>query len=780
MDENKTRDFWIIANGVSPSSIEAFFKKVGVKGLRPLVLSASLLAKAEAQTPWSDGDVVLLMGREAFQMLLPPGVPKTASMTTLRQTSTVWNGAKVFFTFAPGAIGVDPEYANLFRWDLNRAMRWFHRGSDSARLGEYKLVPDLTEFIQEVKALHEKSKAPVAVAWDLETMGLFPEYPSKKIVCSSWCHTPGTAVVCYHLGAPDLSKVLHQVHWLLNTDIVKSWAANGKFDARWMLKKHNLIVTNSTFDITLAASLVNENRSNSLNNLVKVYDEDLGGYDDEFNKTIDKSRMELVEPETMLPYSAGDADGTMRVGLKVLDEIKNDSRLVRFYKTILHPAAAAFVRVEDRGILVDKAHFAGVREKVVASIAADEAKILELLGPRIRAKFADDLNIGRADVLISYFFTPMGLNLKPLEFTDKKGLPSTSIKHLQKFAANDAAAAMVSCLRSRAGAHKTLTTYIDGFLSHLRPDGRFHPSYMLHHGDYGDSGEAGTVTGRTSAKDPAIQTLPKKTVWAKHLRKAFKAPPGYVMFEADYKQGELKIAACLANEANMLEAYASNGDLHTLTASGLAGKSLDSFKAMKKTHPDDYARIRGYAKAVNFGFLYGMGAEGFQTYALDSYGLALTLGQCEEYRRNFLEVLYPGLPVWHDRLRHRIKTDGLIRSPLGRVRHLPMAKSGNRELVARAERQGVNAPVQSTLSDLTLWAVSELEAGSASTGIEIAAMIHDAIVGYYPEDRPESWRLIRDTMETLPITEVFGWEHQIPFTVEVSTGPDLASLVEME
>src|SRR5690606_18254887 len=104
------------------------------------------------------------------------------------------------------------------------------------------------------------------------------------------------------------------------------------------------------------------------------------------------------------------------------------------------------------------------------------------------------------------------------------------------------AAAMVKALEEAGSASKTLSTFVDGFLKHLRPDGRFHPSYMLFRGGYNDSGEeedaAGTVTGRLSCKDPAFQTLPKKTKWAKKLRECYIAPPGQKIVQLDYSQGE--------------------------------------------------------------------------------------------------------------------------------------------------------------------------------------------------------------------------------------------------
>jgi DNA polymerase I-like protein with 3'-5' exonuclease and polymerase domains len=110
----------------------------------------------------------------------------------------------------------------------------------------------------------------------------------------------------------------------------------------------------------------------------------------------------------------------------------------------------------------------------------------------------------------------------------------------------------------------------------LRPDGRLHPSYMLYHGAFNndEDDESGTVSGRLAAKDPAIQTLPKRTPWAKRLRECYEAPEDCLCFDADFNQLELRLAACIAPEPKMLAAYQEGMDLHSITAATMAGMAL--------------------------------------------------------------------------------------------------------------------------------------------------------------------------------------------------------------
>lgn len=771
-----SRTIWFVL----PDSMAGRKEKVGetLHGLG-FDFPAQLLLKTQllnsTTLPWIPGDCVLVMGADAASDLPIPGIKKKASMESLRELSYGWGGAMVFFTLSPGALFVDSGAAGKMRWDIVKMLRWFKHGSTKAILGTYKWVPDLREVIAGVEAKYAATGEPVPLGFDLETMGLYPEYADKHIVCSSWSFEVGYAFVVYQYNRPKVEMfVVPQMAWLLTSDMVKIWGANLKFDLRWVRWKTGIVCTNFTLDVILAGSLLNENRSNSLKNLVKDYDEDLGGYEADFK--YDMAHMELVPLDDLLPYAGPDADGTLRVGHAIRALLLKDPRLARFYQTIVHPASRAFEAMEHRGIYADRKLYAVLRVDLEKAIEQTTREILESLPNRLKAKYADNLSLTRAVVLSDYFFTPLGLNLKPLEVTAKTKAPSTSIKHFQKFQHVPEAAKMVSRLKALSSATKTLSTYVDGFLAHLRPDGKFHPSYMLFHGDYGHGDESGTVTGRSSAKDPAIQTLPKKTTWAKRLRKCFVAPEGKLMWEADFAQGELKIAACLANEGNMLKAYREGGDLHVRTAAGLVGMTVEDFKILKAEGDPKYDQFRSLAKAVNFGLLYGMGAGGFQRYALDSYGQNLTLSQAEAYRNTFLNVLYPGLTDWHEEMRAKVVLEGGVRSPLGRVRHLPLAQSPLNEICSRAQRQAINAPVQSTLTDLTFWAAALIEENAEETGVEIVAMVHDSLVGYIPEDRPDAWKHVAVTMESLPIKKTFGWDHQLPFTVELKLGANMADL----
>lgn len=508
-----------------------------------------------------------------------------------------------------------------------------------------------------------------------------------------------------------------------------------------------------------------------------------------FNQTEDKGAMETIPPDKLLPYAGGDTIACQDVADVLKDQLLEDEQLTTFYVNILHPAARAFEKVERRGVVIDKEKYEALGDELRTVVKQQQDAALAIIPNKMRIKYKDKIedqiaagkNPLTPKILKEFFFTPHGLNLKPKEVTAKTGEPSMTKSHLRQFADNPAAKEMVGILTEMDSAAKTLSTFVEGFLKHLRPDGRLHPTYFLAHGAFDgyDDDDAGTVTGRLSAKDPAIQTLPKKTKWGKRLRECYPAPKGKVVLNADFAQGELKIVACVANEKTMLKAYEDKLDLHAVTGAKLAGVDLKEFLTWKNHESSDlselYEKHRSNAKPANFGLLYGMGVEGFQAYAWANYGIKLTYEEAEKMRNAFFE-LYPGLLTYHETQREIVKFHEAVRTPLGRIRHLPTIRSWDRAVRAAAERQAINSPIQGALTDMMIWAIALLEDAYPGNELEIVAMIHDALIAYVPENEVELWaKRVTDVMANLPFHKI-GWKPQLKFTADAEAGPDLAHL----
>jgi DNA polymerase I-like protein with 3'-5' exonuclease and polymerase domains len=372
----------------------------------------------------------------------------------------------------------------------------------------------------------------------------------------------------------------------------------------------------------------------------------------------------------------------------------------------------------------------------------------------------------------------MGLNLKPKLYTEKSNEPSTAVNHLLMFDDDPVAMKFVDAFKAYNSAAKTHSSFVVGFLKHLRSDGLFHPTYMLAHADREGEGEeeSGTVTGRTSLKDPAAQTIPKRTKWTKKLRRAFIAPPGYVILQLDFSQGELRICAVVAEEPVMIQAYASGQDLHAITAAKLMGYKLEDFMLLPVEERDLY---RGRGKAGNFGLIYGMQAPGFQTYAFNSYGVKLTAQEAFDSREGFFD-LYSRLPKWHEESILTAHRDMQIWSPLGRVRHLPLINSKDFKVRSLAERQAINSPIQSCLSDMMQLGMIEIDRQYGHEDIHMFLMTHDSIALYVPEQDARLWgKRCKDVLENLPLAQ-FGWEPSLMFPADAEAGANLAELQKLK
>jgi DNA polymerase I-like protein with 3'-5' exonuclease and polymerase domains len=751
------------------------------------------------------GSVCLAAGNKCVDLLRVSGlVHKSMTINKLRgQLITATQGGVFMVTNDPGIISNEPWRSADLDWDLRLAVRYLKTGGLKPAIGKYQWVTSFSDMIVDIMERVAKTGKPVDVATDLETMGFHPWYPDKDIVSISFTPKAGESYVLYtnpyrtphavqgQALDPDLFE---QIKWLLTSPQVKLRLANGKFDMMWIAEKWGIECTNFKFDSLLVGSLLDENRVNSLNGHAKTFT-DFGGYDEDFNATYDKGRMELIpvdhpKPcEDFLVYAGGDTDACYQAADILRDELIEDPQLAKFYITIVQPAARAFEKMERRGVLVDQEAFANLRTEVSTVIHNAEQTALKLLPKKMtikyREKIEDQLAKGKSPLLPSilkeFFFTPNGLNLKPKEVTPKTGEPTTKQSHLKMFEDVPEAIAFCKILGELEGARKTRSTFIDGFLKHLRPDGRFHPSYMLFHGGFNDeeSDESGSVTGRLSAKEPAFQTIPKKTAWGKKLRACYTAPPGKVILALDYAQGELKIVACIAPEPTMIKAYQAGLDMHAVTGAGLADIELELFLSYKnhvdKTLAAIFDSARDRAKPANFGLLYGMSAEGFQGFAWASYGKKFTLKECEDIREKFFKK-YPGLLDYHANMKKLANLHQQVRSPLGRIRHVPHIKSWDKKTQSDAVRQAINAPVQACLTDMMIWAIALIEDAYPNGEFETFGVIHDAMYAYVDADKADlRIEQAKAVMENLPLKEL-GWNPILPFTADGKCGANLAQV----
>jgi len=730
----------------------------------------------------SKGEVCLSLGAKALAKLQDLGLcPKGRTITSMRGKEIPYSGGVILVTYDPGIGMIDYSKYTDMQIDVAMANRRVMTGTLEPEVGNYRWVKDFNDLVMQVKVRYAEKGRPVPLTYDLETVGLIEYNEEAWIVSISFTIDDGMADVIYFEGLHDqpTSGLLEQIDWLLNTKEVITRGANAKFDRRWIKYKWGLENDNYKMDTTLVGSLLDENRSNSLNTHAKVYTS-MGGYDDAFNAKFDKSQMHKVPKKDLLPYAGGDTDADYRVANVMRSKLLQDSKLANFYVKLLHPASITIQHMEEVGILLDVPYYMELQQKWTAELARVEKMAISLMSRRLQIKHRGNLKLTRAALLKDHMFSRQGLHLKPYKVTEKTGQPSTAKDHLIMFADKPEVAAFLELYQEYTTLSKTLNTYVTGFLKHLRSDGRFHPTGLLHRGDYMGSGESGTVTGRLAFKDPAAQTIPKHTKYAKPLRKGYIAPPGFVVVNFDYSQGELKVTACVANEPTMIRLYKEGIDLHMVTGGQLNGYTQEDMLEMKTKDSALFKVIRQGGKAGNFGLIYGMSAGGYQTYAKDTFFVTLNQAEANYQREEFFRM-YPGLVEWHRQYKAGAHRWGYIRSPLGRIRHLPLINSPDQASSSKAERQSINSPVQSTLSDLTQYALVLFNARYGRPhGCQFFMTTHDSLAAYILEDEVDAWvPRMTDIMENLPLEETFGWEAQLQFTTDAEMGPNLAEMEEL-
>ncbi len=468
-----------------------------------------------------EGDVVLACGSKALAVLMGlKKVSKGRTITSMRETLINVDGVPTFVTFDPTIVSKD--YARLpdIQWDTQLSIRYLTTGTTRPEIGKYEYVESLDELIDEIRSIHKATGKAVPLTADLETLGLDEYNPGGWIIACAFTLKPGTAVVLYFEKGEQPTRPVQgvnpdywgelwlQLEWLFTSKKILLRGANFKYDSRWIFQHWGIEVTNLVMDTVLVGGLIDENRSNSLKLHAKVYTP-MGGYEDDMKSKYDMARLDLVPKLELLPYVAGDTDATYRVSEALLKLLFKDKLLTNFYVHVLHPSSKVFEKMERTGILVDQAYYHRLDAEIEEEIARIENEMMEFVPRRIQVKYSDNFSFSRAAILKDLMFSPAGFNLTPRQFTEKTHEPSTAIEHLLTFEDDVEAQEFVKLLKELNSATKTLSTFVRGFLADLRSDGRFHPSYFLARGEFGGKKktDSGTVTGRSSASNPAVQCL---------------------------------------------------------------------------------------------------------------------------------------------------------------------------------------------------------------------------------------------------------------------------------
>jgi DNA polymerase-1 len=259
-----------------------------------------------------------------------------------------------------------------------------------------------------------------------------------------------------------------------------------------------------------------------------------------------------------------------------------------------------------------------------------------------------------------------------------------------------------------------------------------------------------TATGRLSSSDPNLQNIPIRTEIGLEIRKAFiPSEPGWTLISADYSQIELRILAHLSGDENLTEAFKKDEDVHARTAAFIF-----------KVDPSNVSgNMRTIAKSVNFGIVYGMGAQGLARAA------GLTVQEAEKFLEEH-KVTYPGVYSYIDRALEAARRDGYVETLLGRKRFLPNLNSNEGSLRSASERMAINTPIQGSAADIIKLAMLELSAEIEDRQLDggILIQVHDDILVDCPAAQHDVMvEIITDKMSS-------AYQLSVPLKVEVSSG----------
>ena len=388
------------------------------------------------------------------------------------------------------------------------------------------------------------------------------------------------------------------------------------------------------------------------------------------------------------------------------------------------PLCPVLSEMEGAGMLVDRAALASFGEMLDGRIQADEALIYQLAG--------EEFNINSTQQFGHILFDKLGL--PPVKKT-KTGY-STSAEVLEKLRGKHPIVEAVLDYRQLA---KLKSTYVDGLMKVIAPDGRIHTCFQ----------NTVTATGRLSSTEPNLQNIPVRTELGAELRRMFVAPEGRVLVDADYSQIELRLLAHIAGDEHMIAAFRSGEDIHTVTASQVFGVPPESV-----TH-----EMRRRAKAVNFGIVYGISA-----FSL-SQDIGVTVAEAKAYMDKYFAT-YPGVRAYMDHVVEQAKADGYVSTLMGRRRWLPELKSSNFNTRSFGERVALNMPIQGTAADIIKLAMIKVRDRLLSEGLEarLVLQVHDELIVECPVGESER------------VKELLEWEMEhvvelaLPLTAEAHAG----------
>ena len=742
----------------------------GVKGKHEKACKKYIESELEAVKP----KYILTLGNAATKAVF-----KRAKITEIHGQPQSRGSAVGIPAFNPSYFLRDPSKLPMFRKDLKRFSDLV-RGIKREEKIDWGLITreTLDEFLEQLTDSEWFS-------FDIETDSLFPHDPDKgKLTCISFCVDSTWKSWVLPLNMPGSPFPRHEMQRSILRMIAavarkkKGTGWNAKFDNLWLDLKYGVRFP-LTFDGMLAKHTLDENTPNGLKECA-AFELDAPHYD-----LTTKEKQGNVDPMKLYLYGAKDVYYTLRLKDVYLPRLKKDPLLWRLFDRLIMRAARGFHKIEKNGLWVNLEKFRKAEADVRKELATVEAELHAMVAEVRKGKRGPHkkVNWNAPAQVAAVLFGEFGL--EPVAFTEG-GAPSTAEATLVEIKSQHPIADKLVRYREL---QKFLGTYIEGWKEFMVGP-HLYFSYKLH----------GTVTGRYSCR---LHQTPRDGT----IRNVIEAPPGWTFVQGDFSQAELRVAAIVAREPELIRCFKNGIDVHWRTLmevirAGGAGEyvqpvidtahklMLERNKSAKRpTLPvaiewllkaghekcieiwPGWKEGRKKAKGINFGFIYGMRENKFIEYAKLKYGFEPTEEEAAQLRSAYFS-LYRALTPWHERQKKLAAVDGFVRNLAGRVRRLPGIHSKDRSLKSEAERQAINSPIQGFIGDFKAMALVELVEELDWDCARVVGEVHDSVLFWVRNDVLErELGNIERIMSNPSLVKEFGIKLPIPIEVELEVGP---------
>jgi DNA polymerase I len=625
---------------------------------------------------------------------------------------------------------------------------WFFSAEDTVEAQRSTVSPiqphiiDTFDKLTELLATLQTCTDPTfPVAWDTETTALEPRDADLVGLGCAWGANPDQVayIPIGHQAGQNLDKivVLEVLRPILESAEYPKALQNAKFD-RLVLRFQGIHLAGVIFDTMLASYVLNPESSHNLSDLSQHY---LGIRAQSFSDLVPKGKtMADVDIVPTAHYCGLDAYTTFNLVPKLRAELTPS--LHKLLVEIEQPLEPVLAEMEAIGVRIDQDYLREFSQSLEADLQAIELRAYAAAGTTF--------NLGSPKQLGELLFETLGLDRRKSRKT-KTGY-STDAATLEKLQGDHP---VIDAILENRTLAKLKSTYVDALPLLVRAD-----TQRVHT----DFNQAVTATGRLSSSQPNLQNIPIRTAFSRQIRKAFIPQAGWLLAGADYSQIELRILAHLSQEPVLIEAYRNNQDIHTLTAKLLLEK--------EEINPEE----RRLAKIINFGVIYGMGAQRFAREA------GVKQAEAKEFIAKFNDR-YSRVFAYLQQMQREALANGYVETICGRRRYFNFTTESLRRLrgtdpatidlttlklrdqyEAQMLRAAANAPIQGSSADIIKIAMIRLHELLKQYSANLLLQVHDELVF---EVQPDVWDTLQPHIKSIMESAV---DLTVPLVVEIHAG----------